>query len=344
MKKKLISIFAVVFALAVFTGSVSAHWDNAYWNETDRAQYRAGWLNRVSDSRTLSQVSLPGTQVSMAYNSNLVNGVRTQAMNLCRQLQSGIRVIDVRLKRVNAYNLLCYNGPVYLGYDLNNVFDELLGFLDQNPTEFVVLRIDQESSNASDQDFANTFYNWYYRTYERRIYKGGKQNPTVGELRGKILITSNNEQVARYGVSYKNINKQDSNYLGSNWDLYSKWDKVKAQFTNSNNGRTSGTSYMNYITGYGGAMPYFVASGHSSPGTGADRLATGLTEPGFHHYYPDFPRVNWFLCFATIAYEGLNTLTANYLNNNQIKNAGMVMADFPGERLINAIIACNDRF
>lgn len=343
MKKKLISIFAVVFALTVFTGSVSAHWDNAYWNETDRAQCRTGWLNSVSNDRKLSEVSLPGTQVSMAYNSNLVHGVRTQAMNLFHQLQSGVRVFDIRLKHEAGYKLLCYNGPVYLGYNLRDVFDELNQFLYDNPTEFVVLRLDQEHSNSSDEDFAQTFRKYYYPTYQQRIYNGGKQNPTVGELRGKILLTSSNKGIAQYGVSYQSINKQDSNYLGSNWDLYSKWEKIKNQFTNSNNGRNSGTTYMNYITGYGGAMPYFVASGHSSPGTGAARLATGLTEPGFHNYYPDFPRVNWFLCFATIAYEGTNTLTANYLNNNKIQNAGMVMADFPGERLINAIIACNSR-
>lgn len=88
-------------------------------------------------------------------------------------------------------------------------------------------------------------------------------------------------------------------------------------------------------------MPYFVASGHSNPATGAPRLATGLTEPGFKSYYPDFPRVDWLGVFATIAFEGTNTLTADFIERNNLKYTGIVAADFPGDRLIKNIIKLN---
>lgn len=342
MKKKLISIFAVVFALAVFAGSVSAHWDSAYWNETSRTQYRAGWMNRLNDNKKLSELSIPGTHDTMAFNSNLVHSVRTQAMNLRTQLDSGIRVLDIRVKYESSTYLSIYHGIVYLGYSLEDVLQTVQSFLQANPTEFVLLRVKQENSSASDAQMKVAFDS-YYNRYKSMFYQENNYNPTVKQLRGKAVLLSDVASLHQYGIPYNNLDKQDSYHLNSNWDLYSKWEKVRVQFNKSNDNRTNSTIYMNYLSGSGGSMPYFVASGHSSPGTGADRLATALTEPGFAGWYPDFPRVNWFLCFATIAFEGTNTLTANLLNNSQTKCAGIVMADFPGERLINAVIACNDR-
>lgn len=120
--------------------------------------------------------------------------------------------------------------------------------------------------------------------------------------------------------------------------MYSKWLKVKAQLIKASKNKQD---YINFLSGSIGSFPYFVASGHSSPETKAPRLLTGLTTPGWNNTYPDFPRVSCFIGICSIAFEGVNTLTKNYIINNKLNYVGIVVADFPGSGLINAIIDTN---
>ncbi|MCJ8270340.1 MAG: hypothetical protein MJK04_13175, partial [Psychrosphaera sp.] len=102
---------------------------------------------------------------------------------------------------------------------------------------------------------------------------------------------------------------------------------------------------MNYLSASTGEFPYFYASGHSNPATGAPRLATGMTTPIFDDSWPDYPRVScvWLAVeVCTIAYEGNNILTADFIeDNNGITYVGIIMADFPGERLIKRVTNLN---
>lgn len=299
-------------------------------------------MSDLDDAMTLSQLSLPGTHDSMAHKSNLLglDITRTQTMDLWTQLTSGIRVLDIRLYyEPDGQTFTIHHGLVDVGYDLDDVLTTVQRFLQENPSEVVLMRLKQEQSSASDAQMKERF-DTYYNRYLNLFYCGGKENPTVGEMRGTCVILSDVWSLNQYGINYRTINVQDSYNLTTNWDLYSKWEKIKAQVNLTNQSDGSGI-YMNYLSGSGGSFPYFVASGHSSPGTGAQRLVTGLTEPWFHNYYPDFPRGAWFGRFATIYFEGMNTLTADYLTQQNIQRCGIVMADFPGERLINAIIDCN---
>ncbi|WGS41944.1 hypothetical protein LFL97_19875 [Burkholderia sp. JSH-S8] len=101
--------------------------------------------------------------------------------------------------------------------------------------------------------------------------------------------------------------------MSTNWDLHDgKWAAVKAHLNLANSGNR-GIGYINYLSASGGSFPYFVASGHSSPNTDAPNLATGLTTPGWNSRYPDFPRVHCFIGICTIAFEGTNILTYEYI-------------------------------
>lgn len=342
--RNLLGLFltAVLFVSLVAPSVSYAHYDTAYWNTGTTAQSRTRWMRGLDDSIPLSQLSLPGTHDSMAHKSNLLglDITRTQTMDLWAQLTSGIRALDIRLYyEPDGQSFSIHHGTVHVGYDLDDVLTTVQKFLKQYPSETVVMRLKQEQSSASDAQMKQRF-NQYYSRYKDMFYQGGSDNPTMGEMRGKCVILSDVWSLNDYGINYRSLDVQDSYQLNTNWDLYSKWTKVKQQI-NAANQSDGSTIYMNYLSGSGGVFPYFVASGHSSPGTSDPRLATGLTEPGFHGYYPDFPRGAWFGVFATIYFEGTNTLTANYLTQQDIDYCGIVMADFPGARLINAIIDCN---
>ena len=45
---------------------------------------------------------------------------------------------------------------------------------------------------------------------------------------------------------------------------------------------------------------------------------------------------------SSIAFEGMNTMYANLLEKGTVSHTGIVVADFPGERLISNIIEMND--
>lgn len=343
-RKKYCLTFIACLYLGIAITPVSAHYDTAYWNETRVSGDNSKWMSQLPDSTRISEMSIPGTHDTMAHKANLLgaDNARTQSMTLPQQLYSGIRYIDIRAKYKNTYFQINH-GITDTGYTFNDVMLSLRQYLKENPSETIFMRFKQEDSSASDDQMKKLF-SQYYNEYESIFWKPkqseNSQNPQLRELRGKVVLVSDVLSITE-GLNYRNIRTQDNYHLNTNWDLYTKWNRVKDQLNTANNQSSNNTIYMNYLSGSGGSMPYFVASGHSSPGTGDARLATGLTEPGFHYRYPDFPRVNWFGTFATIAFEGTNTLTANWIERNKPKYVGFIVADFPGERLINNIIRTN---
>lgn len=342
MKKKLISLFLVLFfVMTQMSTLVYAHYDTAYWHDQSSSGDNRKWMESLSGQLKLSEISIPGTHDSMSHKDNLsfIDNTRTQSMTLRQQLDSGIRFIDIRAKYTSS-GFPLHHGVVYLGYDFEDVLRELRSFLSENQSETILMRFKQEYSSASDADMRRVFLT-YYNRYKDIFYKGGSSNPTLEECRGKVVLLSDVYSLNDLGINYRNVKKQDDYNLNTNWDLYNKWSKIKSYAWDLNSSVNRDKLSINYLSGSGGSMPYFVASGHSNPSTGGPRLATGLTEPGFHNYYPDFPRVNWFGVFATIAFEGTNTLYANYITNQDISYTGIVAADFPGQRLIEQIISKN---
>lgn len=209
------------------------------------------------------------------------------------------------------------------------------------------MRVKKEHTEENNsRSFADTFA-WYMGLYGQHVFIPSHSNPTLGEMRGRIVFLQDFDKSTRWGINYDRLDDQDDFDIGSNFGLYDKWVKVKEHIERAENGNLN-TIYINYLSGVSGfpnpSFPYFVASGHSSPGTSAPRLSTGRTTPAFNSSYPDFPRVSCvtiFVRICTIAFEGTNTLTKDYINDGRTIFTGIVMADFPGAGLINAIINLN---
>jgi hypothetical protein len=161
-------------------------------------------------------------------------------------------------------------------------------------------------------------------------------------VRGKIVIIQNFQGTAIHGLMYSTFTVLPHKWFNTNWDQYDKWTAVKSFLSTSN---AAGDSMLSFWTGHGGSFPYFVASGKSSPGNSAPRLATGLTTPGFSSSYPNFPRVACFIGICTIAFEGINILAYNYINSNSLKYLGIVFTDFLGDPLLQKAMSLNvDKF
>ena len=329
-----------------FSTRAFAHDHAGYSHDSNTGVTITDWMALVADDTFVDRISLPGTHDSMSLYGG--DAVATQTMSLEAQLDAGIRVLDIRARLIDN-GLAIHHGMVYQHANMDDVFKTVTRWLSRHPAETVLMKVkDEYTASNSTKPWAQVFSE-IITPYSAFIYTGNGINVPLRELRGKIAVIHyfpENGSGRNYGdVNPYYFNTQDEYTLSTNWDLYWKWEEVKSQLktTDELKKRNEGTVFMNHLSAAVGSFPYFVASGHSSPGTAAPRLATGLTTPGMSGSYPDFPRVDCAGALCTIAFEGTNVLITNYLNATQppIEFTGIIMADFPGSGLIRAIVERN---
>lgn len=344
---------ALLFALMPGTAAL-AHNHSAYSHDSGNTHENAGWMANVADQRRLADLSLPGTHDTMTYalNDDISWGIdtdvaMTQAKSLRQQLLAGVRVLDIRCRQTPYDNFDIYHGSVNTGFDFDDVLLDVTDFLSDHPTETVLMRIKPEggSGTMSFEEVFNTYVNdplyagYFWNSGSSQL--ASSSTVRLGDVRGKIVVLANFAG-EDFGIDYASADIQDKYDLDTNWDLYGKWVDVKEQYQDANDSTEGSRSfYINFLSGSGGSFPYFVASGHSSPGTSAPRLLTGLTTLTSPDKYPDFPRVSCAI-WCSIAFEGTNILSYDYLESADINFAGIVYADFPGHGLIDRIIALNN--
>ncbi|EJR28524.1 phosphatidylinositol-specific phospholipase C domain-containing protein [Bacillus cereus] len=336
--------FITLILIFSFSSVAYAHDHGGYSHDSTMEYLNPDWMRSIRDDIRLNELSIPGTHDTM---SNGYGGdiAQTQSLTLQNQLSAGIRFLDIRCRYTEG-SFAIHHGPIFLHTMFGDVLDTATKFLENHPNEVILMRVKQEHSEVSDDLFNQTLrkymdrYPGYFFDSQNRT----NTNPTLKEMRGKIVLMMN-AGGSNIGLNYPHdFNIQDDYHLSTNWDLYDKWSKVKKQLNEANTSYNRGSKikFINYLSGSGGSFPYFVASGHSSPGTSAPRLATGLTTPGWSNSYPDFPRVACFIGICTIAFEGTNILTTDYIENNNLKYTGIIVADFPGQALINNVIKTNN--
>ncbi|NWL21797.1 phosphatidylinositol-specific phospholipase C [Pseudomonas umsongensis] len=331
------------------------HLDNAYSHDpddpfTDRSQ----WMKTIRDDVQLSEMALPGTHDSATFQATwypiFKDVVETQTLGFDKQLEYGIRVFDLRIRRT-ADHLALNHGWVYLDKNLGAALEAIDRFLRDNPSETVLFRVRDEYE--ADSDVTHTLeqvFDSYMQRFSGIYLKTQNPRLTLGEARGKFVVLSADGRLNKFGLRYSDggvFNIQDEYSMSSNWALHDKYIKIKQQLHNAAAGSRD-TFYVNYLSASHRSFPYFVASGHVSPGTGAARLWTGLMDFGHSDLYPKLPRTGctWGVCF--ISFEGTNVLTRDDLKelndqSTQVRTVGIVMADFPGDSLIDNVIRNNYR-
>jgi hypothetical protein len=342
----------------------------AYSRASTASEDHSNWLAYVNGNTRIWQLSIPGTHDSYTNTTN-VPSYKTQTMSVPEQLKMGIRAIDLRLSYCGAYynygpctddhnDFVVEHGGLSLGITLSGVLGQLRTFLSAHPTEFVVLRVKVDTEGG---DFAANF-NAILNKYSSILWRGNAQatfeNPTLDQVRGKVVLLKEFPKtpvtINDYGMKYDapGFVIQDDWYLVSIGDLYSKWEKVRDNWIAAvAYAKTGGTSkgYINFLSGNGGAFPYFVASGYSSEN--GSPLATGWTSVTGPNKYPDF---HWVACAGifgcTVAYTGTNILMYDVLSDQNRagehwpslrgqQGMGLIYMDFPGQPLVNSIIASN---
>jgi Phosphatidylinositol-specific phospholipase C, X domain len=304
-----------------------------------------GWMAQVPDSTSLAAMSLPGTHDTLGIEGGLLpSAYETQqdegisAQTLTAQLDAGIRAIDIRVRIVNSGTAFAiHHTDVYEDANFDDVLTKAQAFLAANPSETILLSLHGECdgdtteggigfgtpghcaddpSNATEA-MRESIFQSYLARYPGLFYSPSVTGsstadmPTLGAVRGHIVLGiftgPLGEVYTGYGLTQLTTGNWGQ-YVENNWtqcDLASKWSLAQANI-DSAAGDTANmyTTYLSANCAPFGADPADMAGGYNG-GTGE------------------------------------NQDLLDYLTAGSVNRTGVVLMDFPGSGLINAIIGLN---
>lgn len=155
----------------------------------------SSWMRSFRDETPLSALSIPGTHNSPTCHRALPS-VRCQATSPPEQLQNGVRFFDIRVQPespqdptkdalilVHSVFPISLTGAKYF----RDLLKEVYTFLDQNPSETVIMSIKREGTgNANDAQLSRILRDYYAGDVNR--WFTAPRIPTLGEARRKIVL------------------------------------------------------------------------------------------------------------------------------------------------------------
>ncbi|MBR0485620.1 MAG: phosphatidylinositol-specific phospholipase C domain-containing protein [Oscillospiraceae bacterium] len=178
-------------------------------NQNGQTVTSLNWMSLLPDDTALTDISIPGTHDSATCNVQYTGRLaQCQQLYIDDMLDSGIRYLDLRLGTSgNSLKMIhgvdnCLNRDGSQLY-LDTVMNWVDSFLTENSGETVILQLKDE-----DGDSTNLAYSYFKNLAETtdKIYIGDHV-PTLGEVRGKIVIISrlSLEDGTDYSITKNNV-------------------------------------------------------------------------------------------------------------------------------------------
>lgn len=324
------------------------------------------WMARVPDQTSLASLSIPGTHDTETF--DLVNNTKYQCQNhdLRTQLRAGLRYFDIRGRLVideaaggeeTAPVIGIFHAQVYTGYTLEDVLLTLYEFLDQHPTEGIIMRLKMEGppvrrksegvfeeveeegkQGAGTAAYKTTFEEAFnhYRLKNTRTEPGSSKHllfpwpspsapagspllPTMAQLRGRVIVLQEFPSAtgASYGIPWlsPHISLEDLWIIVDLEHLEDKWRAIRASLeAAAASPPGSDVLFLSHLSASVGVTPIEAAAGPLEAVNGS-------------------------------MIEGMNDRTGRLLEktvkDGQQGKTGVIMADFPGQRLVDDILARN---
>ena len=225
------------------------------------------WMSQLPNDTLLSDISIPGTHDSGSTLDAKVGGLtitdtaKTQDLTISEQLSIGVRFFDIRLILENN-ELEVYHSTVKQNLSFREVLDDIYAFLDQYPSEALIMSIRKEGDDIGD----NTVL---FEEKVNNLIQSGKKYwlldekiATLEDARSKITLLRRYPTKSDYSIginasqnwrdkatftiqlSNMNISVQDEYFVKDNKE---KWLSILNQFENSEN---ENTLTLNFTSGY----------------------------------------------------------------------------------------------
>lgn len=323
------------------------------------------WMARVPDQASLASLSIPGTHDTETF--DLVNNTKFQCQNhdLKTQLRAGLRYFDIRGRLVvdeaaggeeTTPEIGIFHAQVYTGYTLEDVLLTLFDFLDKHPTEGIIMRLkmegppvrrkpdgalidEEEGEQEADTAAHNTTFEEafnYYRLKNARTEPGSTKHlllpwptpsapagspllPTMAQLRGRVIVLQEfpSSTGVTYGVPWTSphISLEDLWIIVDLEHLEDKWRAIRESLEAAAASPPGlDVLFLSHLSASVGVTPIEAAAGPLEAVNGS-------------------------------MIEGMNDRTGRLLEkvvkDGQQGKTGVIMGDFPGQRLVDAILARN---
>lgn len=327
------------------------NYTSAWSFDLDQAVH-PNWMSHVPDNVYLNSLSIPGTHDTLTF--DLVDNDVFQCQNhdLKTQLRAGLRYFDIRGRLlVNAHAasqepvIGIFHGHVSTGYTFRDVLLTMFDFLERYPSEGIIMRLKEEGAPIpvgdpseiwSTGNYNTTFeeaFN-YYRINNTLTAPGSKEHflypwpatsramPTMAELRSRIIILYEFETVGNdYGIPWtsEHIALEDLWVIMDPLSLDDKWNAVKENLQlAAASADDSDVLFLSHLSASVGVLPIEAAAG------------------------PLEDRSNGTLI------SGINDRTGQWLEQGDKAGnkgkTGVIMGDFPGQRLIGEILKRNQPY
>ncbi len=271
-------------------------------------------MGKLDDSRSLAQLSIPGSHDSAARVELYPGTSKCQSLTIEDQLAAGVRYFDLRL-RDDHDKFALYHGIVDQQTSFDDVVAAMLAFLDAHPGETVIASVKQEvDPSGATTSFEDLFAAYVAKAPDRWYLAPAV--PTLGQVRGKIVLLRRFEAASKpFGIdasrwddnkTFSIINRDallaiEDNYIVT--DARAKWSCITHLLADAAAGDPS-KLFLVYTSGY--------------------QLIHGL---------PDIPSV------SDDIDSRLDTLLADQANAHA--RLGILVMDFVTAERVRAIISTN---
>lgn len=146
----------------------------------------SNWLQALPDKTPLGSLHLPGTHNSAALHEPLLGTAQCQSLTVTEQLRAGVRFLDVRCRHLeNSFHL--YHGPVAQQQSFGELQATLQEFLRENPSETVIVSIQQTSrAKGNTRSFVQTAKEYF--SLSGGLWRLDAEVPILSEARGKLIL------------------------------------------------------------------------------------------------------------------------------------------------------------
>lgn len=178
------------------------------------------WMASIDGDRSLAALTIPGTHDTCALRR--IPFVRCQSYGPRDQLEMGVRFLDLRVN--DNKDMEISHGPMRVDNTLVHVLKGCREFLDEHPTETILVSIKQEHTKS---DKARLARRWKSTTKQfKDILHTSSHLPTLGAARGKVVVITRAAGVP--GVKWDSASVSDAYKVGSKDDARNKkWPTVR---------------------------------------------------------------------------------------------------------------------
>lgn len=187
---------AALLGMMLVIGAVFAYVSPVKAKETTSGDWMAG----VDDEMKLSELSIPGTHDTCTQYVSLGYIFQCQDTSVREQLENGYRYMDMRLvlgekddKEVlvmkhNFASCRMGKSPFSSKLYFEKVGEDVINFLEEHPTETVILCMKAENGDDSVKEIQKLLYAFIDKNPEKWYTKN--EIPTMEEARGKIVLAT----------------------------------------------------------------------------------------------------------------------------------------------------------